>query len=289
MSSFLIPPAYADFDKSIRTLFDGYGYGAAKLKTDLPIRSSKGALQLKTNVSSKTECRKLQGNVEVIASGGNYKLSEKVDADGMLQGSVTVEDMPAKGVKATLEHVYNPETRHKSTALRTVYKRPHMNTTFDMESDFLGQVFRSSLAFSYPCGGMIGGELMYESTLRRVTNVSVGFAYCANDFTASCAWQGLVDFLFSVHHKVSPKLQVGAQFTSSPHRSNTNMVLGSRYQLDDSSFLKTKFSSQGTLGLAYTHRLTQSGPALNVTLSALVDTRRLNQPNHKLGLSLEVS
>lgn len=290
MSSYLIPPAYGDFDKALRTLFDGYGFGGVAVKSELPVRSLSGALKVKTDFASKSDCRRLQGHVEMIYKHGDLQLSEKVETDGVLQLKGSLEDRLLKGLKLTLEHVYIPDTRHRSAAIRTTYKAPYVHHTGDVEFDFLGQVLRSSVAISYPCGGMIGGEAMYETTLRRVTNASVGVAYAANDFTCSLAYQGLVDFLVSVHQKVNHRLQVGGQFMSSPYRANTTMVVGARYQLTDESFFKAKVSNQGSLGLAYTHRLPNIlGPSASLTLGALIDTRRLNQPNHRLGLTLEIN
>ncbi|XP_065185059.1 voltage-dependent anion-selective channel protein 2-like [Sycon ciliatum] len=288
MSAKFIPPCYGDFDRLIKNLFDGYGFGELKVKSELPVGSQNGKLVVRTSGTSKIVNGKVEGMAEMAYSHNAWKITEKVNEDGMLKSTITNEDQALKGLKGTLETVYNPDTNHKSLAIRTAYKRPYIHHTGAVEFDFLGKVMRTSLAVSYPCGGMLGGEIMYETTLGRITSSSVGAAYNASDFTASVTWQSMVDILVSVHQRISPRLQVGAQFMSSPHRSDwNNLILGMRYQLDDQSHVKAKISSQGTLGLAYNYRLTQK-PFATVTLSALIDTRRLNQPAHRLGASLQL-
>lgn len=90
-------------------------------------------------------------------------------------------------------------------------------------------------------------------------------------------------FAASFYHRVNPDLEASGKAAWDATKQNAvALEVGAKLKLDSTTFVKAKISNAGVLGVAYTQALR---PGVKINLGAAVDTTRLNENAHKIGVA----
>lgn len=206
-------------------------------------------------------------------------------------GTMQVElvDKLAKGVKVELNtSLTTPVKGAAFTKLGVEYKRagPHVALTSRASVDlYKGPFLLVDTVLMAQHGMLAGAEFGYDVASGKVSKINYATGFVAKDFTvALLAHQHCTTFNLAYYHRVSDALEAGAKATWS--RVDSPSVVGvefaTKYVLDRDAFIKTKIDSTGKVGLGYSQVLR---PGIKLAFGALVDTGKLDEGSHKLGLS----
>lgn len=87
----------------------------------------------------------------------------------------------------------------------------------------------------------------------------------------------------SYYHRVNSNLEASGKAAWSTQKENAvALEVGAKLFLDNSAFVKGKINNAGIVGVSYTQMLR---PGVKVNIGAAVDSSRLNENAHKLGLA----
>lgn len=89
-------------------------------------------------------------------------------------------------------------------------------------------------------------------------------------------------YTYTVHHAVNNNLQVAAALSCESGKE-TGLIVGGKYSLDGSAYLKAKLDHNLNLGVSYSQAF---GSNVQATLSACVNGKALDQGGHQVGLHL---
>lgn len=95
---------------------------------------------------------------------------------------------------------------------------------------------------------------------------------------------GCKSFNAAYHQRFADNLEVAYKSFWSPKA--LAMEVGAKYYLVGGGFVKAKLDNAGRLGLSIASDLR---PGMQLLLGASVDTNKLNENNHKIGLELSYS
>ncbi|SAL96448.1 hypothetical protein, partial, partial [Absidia glauca] len=113
-------------------------------------------------------------------------------------------------------------------------------------------------------------------------NAAAGFN-TAEYAVALHATNNLNAFAASFYHRVNPDLEASGKAAWDATKQNAvALEVGAKLKLDSTTFVKAKISNAGVLGVAYTQALR---PGVKINLGAAVDTTRLNENAHKIGVA----
>jgi len=133
-------------------------------------------------------------------------------------------------------------------------------------------------------GFLAGAEIGYDILDGKITKYSAATGYSAPLYTAAVtATNNLSIFSASYYHRVNAFTEAGAKATwDSKSSANVGLEVGAKHKIDESAFAKAKINSQGIAALSYSQALK---PGVTLGLGLSVDTQRLNESAHKLGVS----
>jgi len=199
------------------------------------------------------------------------------------KAEVAVNDRFAPGLKTTISGESKGEDLFGTLGVE--YK--HEIATFTASVDY-GQASGSNLKTSVVLGTQgfqAGANVDYflgssnDSSLREVHAIA---SYSTDEFDLGVFGKILNEkdstlLGASYFHKVNSDLQVGAeiQFDTQNPETKPKLTAASQWRIEDYAFLKTKFDTNGKLGLAYQQKFK---PA-TLTLSGTVDTNNLSGKN----------
>uniref|UniRef100_A0A2I3GNT0 Non-selective voltage-gated ion channel VDAC1 n=1 Tax=Nomascus leucogenys TaxID=61853 RepID=A0A2I3GNT0_NOMLE len=266
-----VPLTYADLGKSARDVFTkGYGFGLIKL--DLKTKSENG-LEFTSSDSANTETTKVTGNLETKYRWTEYGLTftEKWNTDNTLGTEITVEDQLARGLKLTFDSPFSPNTGGKKKAkIKTGYKWEHINLGCNMDFNIAGPSIQGTLVLGYD-GWLANYHMNFETAKSRVTQSNFALGYKTDEFQLHTNFGG------SIYHKVNKKLEAAVSLVWTA--GNT-----AKYQIDPDTCFLAKVNNSSLIGLGYTQTLK---PGIKLTLSALLDVKKVNAGGPTLGLGLE--
>jgi voltage-dependent anion channel protein 2 len=134
---------------------------------------------------------------------------------------------------------------------------------------------------------LAGGEIAYNVQDGKITRFGAALGYLNKDY--SVALHGNNNFsTFSAgfYHVVKPDLEAGAKAVyDKKSAGNVAIELGTKYTLDNTTFVKAKVNNAGILGLGLTQTVR---PGIKVSLGGFFDTARFSENAHKLGISLNL-
>ena len=90
------------------------------------------------------------------------------------------------------------------------------------------------------------------------------------------------------YHRLNGEVEVGGKASVSipsekKPSSEVGLEVGTKWTLDKSTFIKAKIDNFGKLGLSLRQQLR---PGIKVTLGTIIDTNRLGENAHRIGLGL---
>ncbi len=153
-------------------------------------------------------------------------------------------------------------------------------TTVDM---LKGSSFVSDLSTRFR-DFQLGGEVGYDATKGTIEKYSVALSLDRPREKAILqALTGFNTFSASYLQRFTDQLEVAYRASWSLKVPNLAMEVGAKWNLLGGGFIKAKLDNIGRLGVAVASELR---PGMQVTMGATVDTGKLNENAHKLGLEL---
>lgn len=133
----------------------------------------------------------------------------------------------------------------------------------------------------------LGGEIGYDASKGTLEKYSVAIGFDRpREKAVIQALTGFKTFTGLYFQKVNEQLEVACRASWNSKVSNVSMEVGAKWYMLGGGFLKAKVDNIGRLGLALASDLR---PGVQVILGATIDTAKLNENAHKLGLELTYS
>ena len=131
---------------------------------------------------------------------------------------------------------------------------------------------------------LCGVEVGFEPSKNQISGRQLALVYKTPEFVLHSNYSNENEITGSIYQKLNPKLETGITLGWNSGSNVSKFNLGCIYKLDCCSSVRAKVNNNSQIGLGFTHRLRDG---INLTLSALIDGKNLNQGGHKLGLGLE--
>jgi len=278
-----IPVPYADIGKPAHDL----------LVKDFP--TGKVALEVKTvtnngvtftvngNKDSKTGIIHGELKTKYVYPKNGLTLTEAWTTSNHLTSQIELESTVPKGLKLDLHGSLLPAVGQKNAKIGLIYKQPSLHTKAYLD------LFKTHIVVDTVVskeGFIAGGEVAYDILDGKLTRHAVSVGFTAPEYSVALhASSSFNIFSASYHHRVNKSVEAAGKAVWDSKASNAAVALevGSKYHLDRDAFIKAKINNSGILGLGYTQTLQ---PGVKVSLAGCIDTTRLNENAHKVGLSL---
>jgi len=277
----MAPPSYADIGKQARDVF-GKGYHFGLVKLDVKSKTSSG-VEFTAGGSSTTDGGKVTGSLETkykIKEQG-LSLTEKWNTDNSLNTTVDYEKL-MPGLKLTLDGSFQPNSGDKVGKFKTEYKHEKFLFNADLNLASSPVINMSTSVGHGPYA--LGYQTAFDSGKSALTKHNLALAYNAGDMILHATATDSKIFGGGIYLKNSPKLETGVTVSTSAGGSST-FGIGCKYTLGPDASLRAKVNNGSQIGLSYQQKLRDG---ITVTMSTNVDGTKLNEPGHKLGLSLEM-
>jgi len=279
-----VPSSYADLGKAARDLFSkGYHYGQYKVEAKTKTASG---VEFTTNGASEHENGRFVGNLETKYTWKEHGLTfnEKWNTDNTLATEVSVEDQMLKGLKVSLDTKFAPQTGKKSGKIKTEYKHDYVHTNLDL--DLINLTVFGAAVVGYK-GFLAGYQLALDTSktaksLLSQNNFAIG--YTKDDFTLHAAVNDGSEFQGSVSQKVNSRLETGIQINWTAGSNDTRFGFGAKYSPDKDTTVRAKVNNSSQVGVSYQHKVKDG---VTLTLSTLIEGRKLNEGGHKFGIALD--
>jgi hypothetical protein len=279
----MAPPTFADLGKQARDLFGkGYNHGLVKVETTTR-GNENGTVEFKTNTSHNLATEKLAGNVDIkykIPQHG-LTLTEKWNTDGVLGTIVEINNQFARGLKATLDTSYTPNTGKRDALLKTEWANENVKVNANLTL-IGGPIANLSGVYSHN-GILFGVSNKYDLSTNESKTTSVAFGYEHPSYVIHSYTNDGREFGGSVYHKVSKNVELGTQLGWVSGESKLSYAVGSNYRISPDLILRAKVDSASNVGLGIVHSLS---PNLKLYVSTLFGLTGGNSQN-RLGAGLE--
>lgn len=281
----MAPPSYTDLGKQAREIFSkGYHFGLWKL--DCKTKTTSG-IEFNTAGHSNQDSGKVFGSLETKYKVTDYglTLTEKWSTDNTLFTEVAIQDQLAEGLKLAVEAKFQPQTGDKDGKFKLSYGQENIKFDADVNFDLGGPLINAAAVLGYQ--GWLGGyQTAFDSKETKLVKNNFALGYTANDFTLHTAVNDGQEFLGSIYHKTSDKLDCGVQLSWTSEENNTTFGIGAKYVLDSEAALRAKVNNASQIGLGYQQKLRDG---ITLYLSTLIDAKNFNAGGHKIGVALELS
>lgn len=133
----------------------------------------------------------------------------------------------------------------------------------------------------------LGGEIGYDAAKGTLEKYSLAIALDRPREKAILqALTGFKTFTGSYFQQVNDQLEVACRASWNSKVSNLTMEVGAKWYMLGGGFLKAKVDNVGRLGLALASDIR---PGVQAVLGATIDTAKMNENAHKLGLEITYS
>ncbi|KAI9312732.1 eukaryotic porin/Tom40 [Dichotomocladium elegans] len=277
-----VPVAFNDIGKPAKDLLSkDYPVGGVKLevKTTAP-----NGVTFKVNGQRDNKTGIIVGDLETKYADKpkGITFTEAWTTSNHLNGKIELENNLAKGLKVELLTSLLPSVNEKGAKINATYKQPNVHTVATLD------VFKTNFTVNSVVGRqgfLAGGEVSYNVLDGKISRYNAAFGYSAGEYAVAVhATNNLSTYSASYYHRVNSDLEASGKASLDANGSSAvALEVGAKLKLDASAFVKGKISNSGVLGVAYTQALR---PGVKVNLGASIDTSRLNENAHKLGLSI---
>ncbi|KAJ3252609.1 hypothetical protein HDU77_005055 [Chytriomyces hyalinus] len=274
-------PHYGDFGKSLNDL----------LSKDFPVGHAKLEVNTTTSNGIKfTVTGAKDNNNGAIVSEIKTKYSDKSrgltvtehwNAKNVIGAQVELQDAIAAGVKLDITGSIHPSNGAKNGKVAVEFKQPNIFTrsSVDLFAKAGPTIHTDAIIGSE--GFLLGGDVAYnvnDATLQRY-NVAIG--YTTPEYQVGLhATNKFSHFTAAYHHKVNKTVEAGAKAIWNKASSDSvSIEVGTKYVLDNQTFVKAKVDNVGRLGLGYSQVLR---PGVKLGLGGLFDTTRLHENVHRV-------
>ncbi|KAI8804049.1 eukaryotic porin/Tom40 [Cladochytrium replicatum] len=276
-----VPPTFSDLAKASNDLLGkDFPVGAAKL--EVHTTTSNGIkFSVTGNKDNKSGSIGSDLKVKYTDKPRGLAVTETWTTANALSAQVEFTDSIAKGVKLDLNGSLTPNHgQHVKAGVE--YKQDYavVRTALDL---FKGPTLAGDAVVGSD-GWLAGAEVSYDLADARLTRYQFALGYSVPEYTASLhANNQFSTFTAAYFHRVNGDIEAGGRATWNKTSEKVHIEVGTKYNLDRTTFLKAKIDNNGRLGLGYTQSLR---PGVKLSLGGLFDTTRLSENTHKVGLSL---
>jgi len=210
-------------------------------------------------------------------------ITETWTTSNLLSTEVELADNITKGLKLNVTGSLLPNVGQKNAKVFLDYKQCNFSTKQSIDL-FKGPLVAGEIAFGRK-DIVVGADAVYDVNSGNLTKYNFAVGYNASEYSLSVAASNkLTVFSGSYFHRVSNDVQAGAKATwDSNAGANVNLEVGTKVTLDNNAFVKAKIDNNGKLGLGYSQVLR---PGVKLGLGSIIDTSRLHENSHKVGLSI---
>ncbi|KAF8252916.1 hypothetical protein K440DRAFT_652349 [Wilcoxina mikolae CBS 423.85] len=281
----MAPPAFADIAKSSNDLLTRDFYHTASANLEVKSKAPNGvAFTVKGKSDHKTGAIAGQIEAKYTDKPTGLTLTQAWTTFNALDTKIELDNTIANGLKAEVLTQFLPASKGKGAKLNLHFRQPlfHARAFFDL---LKGPSFNGDAVIGHD-GFLAGAEVGYDVDGGKITKYSAAVGYSVPEYTAAVtATNNLSVFATSYYHRVNAQVEAGAKATwdaKGGNASGVGLEIASKYKLDSNAFVKAKINNQGIAALAYSQLLR---PGVTLGLGASIDTQRLAEPAHKVGLN----
>lgn len=281
-----VPPSFSDLGKAARDIFSkGFNYGVYKVEAKT--KTSSG-VEFTANSSSNHDTRKFIGSLETKYKWPDYGITftEKWNTDNVLCSEVTVDDQLLKGLKLSFDTHFVPQTGKKSGKIKTEYRRNCIHTNADVDFNFAGPTILGSVVLGHR-GWLAGCQLSLDTSKTAAALLSqklFAFGYSKDDVTFHWTVKDEREFIGTIYHKVSRRLETAVQMEWTAGSNDTKFAIAAKYCPDMDTTFRAKLNNDTQLALCY-QNVIRNGVTL--TLSTHIEGKNLSHGGHKFGIGLD--
>lgn len=277
----MAPPKFADLGKAASDLLSkNFHFGVVNLEANT---TALNGAKFTTKGKHTTATGGVGGSLECEMELRGMKYKESMTTDGVIHGSLTLDDKLLKSVKVEAAFDFAPDSGKMGGAIKSSYANcDYLNATADVTSS--GLLHASSVFGNIPFlnGWVLGGQLSYDTANAKLVTQNLGVEYREKDFVIHSGIYDSSKLVGSIHHQINDKLSAGAMLNWSNGPSTASLTFCGKYDVDGTTFVKAKLDNNLALGVSYVQNLRDG---VQVTLSGLVNGGK-GEGGHKLGMSL---
>lgn len=267
----MAPPVFfADIDKPLTDLLADNFHGD-KIKFNVKSTAENGTRMELKNVRAPSGAITSELNFgrlfKCSDSAIDYDVSAKMDLTGKLSSTTVISNV-ADGLKIEFTGNVNANlNKHADQSLVAAlkYRNDNLSLLSKLERQRLGKTTATAtLMTAYENFGF-GGEVVFSNSpgesgkpsANKLT-YAVGTSYSFSDATFTIkSTENFNKMSVGYFHRVANNLTAGAELkhTLGADKDALALSLSTLHKLDNTSFFKTKFSSNGVLGFAYTSKM----------------------------------
>ncbi|KAJ3031361.1 UNVERIFIED_CONTAM: Mitochondrial porin [Siphonaria sp. JEL0065] len=277
-------PHYGDFGKSLNDLLNkDYPVGSAKLEVNTT--TSNGIKFTVTgNKDNKTGNIVSELKTKYSDKARGLTVTEHWNANNVIGAQIELQDQIASGVKLDIHGSIHPSNGAKNAKAAVEYKQSNIFTrsSVDLFSKN-GPTIHTDALVGHD-GVVLGGDVAYNVNDATINRYNLAAGYSTSEYQvglhATAKFSHFTAFYF---HKVNKSVEAGAKAIWNKAASDAvSIEVGTKYVLDNQTFVKAKIDNVGRLGLGYTQVLR---PGIKLALGGSFDTTRLHENVHRVGLS----
>lgn len=222
----------------------------------------------------------LAGDLAIKYQVYGASMTTKLFTAGQITNEAVIDQLGVKGLKLTVLAGLAPNTQTGSATLE--YLHPNIATTAMVSTG--GPGLYGSMAFGLE-GLTVGAEAQYDADSQVLKTVNGAINYVdgkESEATLTMLNMGKVA-KFAYSHDISRDFSVAAEFAYDTESDNKLMTMGTKYNLDPITMLKTKIDSAGSLAVSYIQALR---PNTTLVLCTKFDVRGMEKGTNKIGMSL---
>jgi len=272
-------PKFSDLSKAAQDLFKD-DFGAGNVKLTLKSTASNG-VNLKVEGSKTTDTNAVSAELESkFTNSSGVTVKETWNTKNSVTTEVSVKDKGVKGTNASAAATFSPSQGFQSFKIKGDYATDQVSvdSVFDGKTLTTGAVFQVNHF-------VVGVSTVAEPSKSALTGYTVGAGYSSGDIIVNSFIKNGTDVEGSIYHTPRANVKAGVNFSFARGTNETGFDVVGAYAYDKDTVIKAKVNNKLALSLAYKQALR---PGVNLTLSAQIDTVRLNSDSHKLGLALSL-
>jgi len=282
----MAPVSFSDIAKPANDILNKDFYHTASSTLEVKSKAPNG-VQFTVKGKSDHKQGPITGSIEAkyTDKSNGLVLTQAWTTANTLDTKIELDNTVVNGLKTEILTSLFPESLSKGARLNLHFRQPHFHARafFDL---LKGPSFIGDAVVGHD-GYLAGAEVGYDVSDGRITRYSAAVGYSVPEYTAAItATNNLRVFSASYYHRVNSLVEAGAKAAwDSKSSGQPSLEISAKYKIDSAAFVKAKVNNSGILALAY-NQVLKTGVTLG--LGASIDTQRLNEPTHKVGLSLNL-
>jgi hypothetical protein len=286
----MIPCAFSDLGKAAKDLFDkDFSLGLIKLTHKGKTIDNLDVSFSGTRVLNAAEgVNPISGHLEAkykLPSRG-LTLTEKWSTHNVITSDLVVEDVFVKGLKKSLELMFEPSTGKKSAKLKSDYKQKYVHFNMDVDLPTKNPILSASLVLGCePKYGFLAGiQGSFDTSNGTLSKYQYALGMDRGDLVLNTVLVNHNDLQASVYQRLNNQVETAATISYAHNTKVSRFGVATKYNFDKDTFVKAKVDTAGIVQVAYGFLL-RGG--FKMTLSGQFDGKNLDAGNHRLGLALD--